>query len=715
MIARRPPGARTLTALLLLAPWTAAQEWVQLLASPPERSNAVHDPQRARLVVFDPRGETWELDGTTMLHRAFDGTRPRPAGRTRAAMVHDPGRRHVLLFGGDANGTLLGDTWVYDGAQWRELTSPAPSPRAMAATVYDPVRDRVLLFGGTAAVANETWQHDGSRWTRLQPRTSPPDVVDAAMAFDVSRGVAVLVVAPRTGVLQVWEHDGSDWRRRFVNGVVPTGRTGFAVAHDPRRARTVLVGGDGPGQLLEWDGAAWHLGLADPAVQRVRPAAWFDAVAGRVRIGGGEIAGVPDDRILDWDGATLTLARAASRPPPGPWPRAQWFDPVRGRLFMFGDLLGGTAAADLWSWDGRRWQRLPHVGPSARVASAATFDAGRGTGWVFGGTVGATDFADLWRFDGSGWQLADVGTGPSARSFAALAVDEARGRLVLFGGLSPTHDAETWEWDGSSWTPMLPSLSPSPRAGAALGFDPTRNALLLFGGVAAGGVGLTDLWSWNGVTWTRIATNTIDAQTGPVLFFDPDRQRMQLAGPRRLGSSRLDLLELVGNAWQARTSLAMTEAAYSHSWFDPVRRQATTNLSGLVFAHVDVAARVTSFGLECGASPPRLAARSRPGLGDPEFGLEAASVARSPGPVVFGVAGAAGTLPVGSGCSASLGPPLFVEVRFPSAGGVSLLRVPLPADPALRGTTLLAQAVEFDVASGAASLSTGLQFTIGDR
>jgi hypothetical protein len=35
----------------------------------------------------------------------------------------------VVLFGGDNDFQYVGDTWIWDGANWTQVETPGPSPR----------------------------------------------------------------------------------------------------------------------------------------------------------------------------------------------------------------------------------------------------------------------------------------------------------------------------------------------------------------------------------------------------------------------------------------------------------------------------------------------------------------------------------------------------------------------------------------------------------
>src|SRR5947208_1517520 len=66
---------------------------------------------------------------------AFTPSKNMPPARAGMGMAYDAGREEVVLFGGaGADGTHLGDTWVWDGTTWTQLF-PATSPSARESTM----------------------------------------------------------------------------------------------------------------------------------------------------------------------------------------------------------------------------------------------------------------------------------------------------------------------------------------------------------------------------------------------------------------------------------------------------------------------------------------------------------------------------------------------------------------------------------------------------
>jgi hypothetical protein len=121
-----------------------------------------------------------------------------PSPRDSASMAFDPATGQLILFGGENNTGVLGDTWNWDGILWTELVpmTPSPDPRASASMAFDPSTGQLILFGGVSEIEdlNDTWNWDGTTttWTELLPATSPPVRDSASMAFDPATGQLIL-------------------------------------------------------------------------------------------------------------------------------------------------------------------------------------------------------------------------------------------------------------------------------------------------------------------------------------------------------------------------------------------------------------------------------------------------------------------------------------------------------------------------------------------
>jgi hypothetical protein len=216
-------------------------------------------------------GDTWWLKEGKWSRRDVEG----PPARAEAAMAYDRRRQRVVLFGGyyrtAGSNVRLGDTWEWDGARWRRISTNGPPPRSGLAVAYDESRERVVTFGGSGR-SNETWAWDGSAWRRV-PSGGPEPRFNAALTYSLANGALLrfggFIEGGRTA--DTWLLDGDLWRRLEVPG--PPARNHAAMAFDARRGRAVLFGGhDGDrvfGDTWEWNGRSWREAASVPARRRV--------------------------------------------------------------------------------------------------------------------------------------------------------------------------------------------------------------------------------------------------------------------------------------------------------------------------------------------------------------------------------------------------------------------------------------------------------------
>jgi len=141
----------------------------------------VYDTVRGKMLLFggvihspaNSPTDTWEFDGAQWQQVATNGP---PGRRDAQEMIFDSHRGVAVLFGGDfwdeqtpvapPHFIVYGDTWEWDGVQWRQLnlSGPGPAPRYGHAMAYDSKRRKVVLFGGTlyshaGPRANDTWEY----------------------------------------------------------------------------------------------------------------------------------------------------------------------------------------------------------------------------------------------------------------------------------------------------------------------------------------------------------------------------------------------------------------------------------------------------------------------------------------------------------------------------------------------------------------------------
>ncbi|MEM7199490.1 MAG: kelch repeat-containing protein [Planctomycetota bacterium] len=720
--------ARTLFAVVLVSPLVSAQqEWVAVDGPVRAYRQTAFDTARGRLVQFGAEAETWEFDGSRRLQRANTSSLPGPIGRTRGTMAADDNGNAILFSGaiGGALGTILGDTWRWDGAEWRRLTDiPSPAPRLDGEMTFDSRRQRYVLYGGqgVSGLLNDTWEHDGTRWFQITTATTPfPS--RGGFAYDSDRGVCVLVSAP--GILGqpmlVNEYDGTNWRARPPIGSWPTHRQNLALAYDPARQSMVMLGGAPDGdEIWDYDGNRWQLVRRLSAPLRSSARGYYDAGRGAVVVVGGQVGTPPVEHTdaFAWDGTTLTQLRG-DHSPPIRFGFAWMQDVTPGQMIMVG---GSTAAPpnETWRWDGVRWSLLqPSTQPVNRRDAGTAFDPVRQQALMFAGFSVGSYLDDLWAWDGVDWSLLATGSGPSERSGPAMAFDSGRDRAVIFGGRGPATIGislrnDTWEWDGDGWQQAPAGVAPRARMDATLAYDEARGVTVLFGGrigfTAADQ--LNDTWEWDGVSWSQVTPPTSPPNLlSPRLYYDPLVQRTRLAG--WLGGI-IELWEYDGATW---TSLGITTPAINGGpdvvW-DPRRQQATMYEGHTIKVLTDVPAVATTYGNSC-LTASTLMVRTRARIGDQNFGFET-HVGATGEPAFFALGTGPASVPLGgSGCTFLVSGLALLTPVAPGPNGTATLPIPLPLVNALRGLSLYGQALVREPGTVSAyAFSRGLQVTIGE-
>jgi hypothetical protein len=332
----------------------------------------------------------------------------RPSARDGGTMAYDPATRTVLLYGGLAFGgstgqEALGDTWVWDGERWTELhPRSSPPPLTGALMAWDPASRRLVLTGGQTTSplgviqpSSETWTWDGSRWSQQVDGDLPASAGPATLATDGSDGELVLVTArPACRGFRTWVWGDGTWE-------VPV-RTG---AVQPGGATTGAAGPAAP------SGSALGMGY-DPLERQL---------------------------LLVTDPTTCPAAATTATPP-----------------------ASGAAAASVWGWGGTTWWPEGTAAPPA--AGVITTSA---SGLILVSPAGTYVWRGTW---------APVGPAPGVLD-ASVAYDAARGDVVLFSGVciacaGSSLLEDTWTWPSSqagglSWAlrdgpPLQPPGTSSP-------------------------------------------------------------------------------------------------------------------------------------------------------------------------------------------------------------------------------------------------------------
>jgi hypothetical protein len=246
--------------------------WVEM-SSPSARCcmSMAYDEATHSTVLFggDGLGDTWIWQGAWF--RLNPATSP--PGRSGAGMAYDGAAGNLVLFGGvSSTGTILNDTWTWDGTTWtQQLPAVSPPARNQMALAYDGATKTVVLFGGCnvtsgACILNDTWTWDGvaKSWTQQHPAASP-SARRAPMAYDNANHTMLLFGGDNSVGVQYtdsWNWDGTNWLQLFPAST-PTARTSANMTYDPKLSMIVLFGGcagvweDSLNDTWTWNGTTW--------------------------------------------------------------------------------------------------------------------------------------------------------------------------------------------------------------------------------------------------------------------------------------------------------------------------------------------------------------------------------------------------------------------------------------------------------------------------
>lgn len=470
-------------------------------------------------------------------------TPPPPTRGGIGLAYHHEIRRTVIYAGVGVDGSLSGETWLWDGVSWEQ--GPTGPKRRDVAMAYDAKRKRIVAFGGQDEGGNRlasTLEFDGTAWQDVSPATGPSARSSALMVYDSKRGVIVMVAgSPSEGAGVVWEYDGTTWTRKAPTGTagstLPNELAGMAFGYDPIGSRAMLYGGRSSSsptsQLWQWDGTSWTLyGGATPTA-RSDAALVYDG-RGRMMVFGGRTATTGTTVLGDtwfYDG----LAWAIAANPPA---RALTWSVIsydQGKVLRYGGQSAPNAYTnEVWERTRRGWKQFSTAGdPPARSFTNMVYDSARRQFVLFGGVLTSNTLdPKIWLRTGETWTSQQPGIAPAARAAPVMAYDAARGNTIVLGGFDAQVVSinDMWTWNGS-WAPVSTPL-PTPRFSAAAGYDPVREQVVVFGGYDANSKVINETWVWDGMAWHDV---TPSASPPPMLsgqlVWNPARQSLTLAGP----------------------------------------------------------------------------------------------------------------------------------------------------------------------------------------
>lgn len=291
------------------------------------------------------------------------------------------------------SGSSITSVHQYDGTAWSTTTTSSPAGLSHAAATFDRANGRTILFERTTGM----WAWNGTAWRLLASPASGPAVFVTAIAFDETCG-DVILFGGATGANalpgETWRFDGT-WHQMSIAG--PPGRIAHAMAYDPSRRATILLGG------------RTSLSTQVPAEDM-----W-------------QLAGPCDGRA--WSQISVTPH------PPARSNTTLVFDPRSDQLVVFGGQTQTAPLGDTWTWDGAAWtEHVVTPAPSARFEHGLAFDPKRREVVLVGGRASpGSRLGDVWRWNGNEWKETTALVPLTPRAGGALVPDRTDA-LVLIGG-----------------------------------------------------------------------------------------------------------------------------------------------------------------------------------------------------------------------------------------------------------------------------------------
>ena len=183
-----------------------------------------------------------------------------------SGLAYDENRDKFIVFGGSGE-ELNGETWEWDGKEWKRFEGSGPEPRQAFAMVYDVKRKKTIIFGGLgknrpASIFNDTWEFDGMQWTKVADN-GPSGRASCGFAYDSDKGQMIVFggMTKDGFVNDTWSWDGEEWKKIADNG--PMKRAMGYLAYDKERKKIVMFGGrlgwpNDTNDTWEWDGKQWN-------------------------------------------------------------------------------------------------------------------------------------------------------------------------------------------------------------------------------------------------------------------------------------------------------------------------------------------------------------------------------------------------------------------------------------------------------------------------
>lgn len=256
-----------------------------------------HPPSKSMLLIDgyqihpeNNQNRVWSWDGKQWKQLEATG----PVTKSLSSATLNTKTNEILVFGGiGKNGyeSKTGDTWIFDGSQWKEVKTNDIGTRDHHRIVYADHLDAYVLYGGTMENRvndTQTWLLKNGKFTSLSI-PGPGQRFHFGMAYDRSRKIVVLYGGGPQNQHELWEFDGKAWEK-IVTSINPGPRIWLNMVYDEHHKRIVIHGGRDKTDTWSWDGKQWNL-LTQNGPNTILPALGYDPISQTIFLYGGDEPG----------------------------------------------------------------------------------------------------------------------------------------------------------------------------------------------------------------------------------------------------------------------------------------------------------------------------------------------------------------------------------------------------------------------------------------
>lgn len=461
------------------------------------------------------------------------------------------------------------------------------------AYAYNSFADEVAVYGGVSFIEPPGEYHyytdiafwDGARWVMPNIEGAKPDGrSDASMVFEEARNQYIFFGGSKydsswTYYDDTWIFDGEFWTKLTISG--PSQRESAAMAYDPQREVTVLIGGYynfnpvSDTSTWEFDGVSWKsVVLSDPEGD------------GNPSAGYGEMV----------------------------------YHPLLRKL-VYHDTYNG----ETWAYDGESWEQLNDSGPIC-IDGAMVYDHNRKDVLFYGGKNVGTPLANSYRFNGQTWSASDaidglaghimwyshtdkstyvmtgetgshiysgkvVKAGPESteeesgyilnNARTALCYNSGDNKIYYFGGQRYNFNTDTWSEsktfgtiDGKLDTSISFASGPSQMSNHDMVYYPPSDVVLV--------LDEGNLWQYNGSAWSvRSSTGPNDYDNYKMVYDGTGNEVvLVLIKPPKEGPGEVETWTYGSSGWQKETSTTQPNV---------------NDTNGVALVYINTSAKVYSF------------------------------------------------------------------------------------------------------------------------